>query len=80
MKGADIQTIKSPWYYSRTFVILALLVLGPLGLPFLIKSPKFHPITKSILTIGLILLTFYLITLTIKIANLLYKDAQVLYM
>jgi hypothetical protein len=43
---------KIAWYYGRTFVILMLfVVLGPLGLPFLWKSPRFSRGWRWALTI-----------------------------
>ncbi|OIO39224.1 MAG: hypothetical protein AUJ75_01665 [Candidatus Omnitrophica bacterium CG1_02_49_10] len=71
---------KTPWYHSRVAVILALFTLGPLALPILIKSPKFHPVSKAILGTGVVLLTIYLIVLTIKLGHMMVKEAESLYM
>ncbi len=43
---------KVGWYYGRTFVILMrFVVLGPLGLPVLWKSPRFSGTWKWALTV-----------------------------
>ena len=52
-----------PWYYSKTFVWILLLSIGPLGLPWLFKSPKFTRVSKGIITLLILILTalpFYL--------------------
>lgn len=55
------------WYFKPWAVIVLLfLVLGPLGLPFLYKSPRFTRPWKVILTILTLLYTGYLIWATIK--------------
>ena len=39
------------WYYSVWFVLLMLFAIaGPFGLPFLWKSPRFHRVSKVVLT------------------------------
>lgn len=55
------------WYYRPWVVVLLLfLVLGPLGLPLLYKSPQFSKGWKGGLTILTLLYTGYLIWATIK--------------
>ena len=54
----------SKWHQSVLFVLLMLfLVLGPLGLPLLWKSPKFSTLWKIVLTAGVLLFTCWLISL-----------------
>ena len=52
-----------PWYYSKAFVWILLLSIGPIGLPWLFKSPKFTQTSKWVITILILsisLLPFYL--------------------
>lgn len=46
-----------PWYYSKTFVWILLFSIGPIGLPWLFKSPKFTLKSKWIITILILILT-----------------------
>ena len=62
------------WYFRPMSVVLLLfLVLGPFGLPFLYKSPKFSKTLKIILTIAVIIYTSYLIFASLEIARQLYS-------
>lgn len=45
------------WYYSISFVLLMLLLLGPFGLPFLWRSDRFNLPAKIILTLIVAILT-----------------------
>ena len=55
------------WYYRRWVVVLLLfVVLGPLGLPLLYKSPRFSKTGKWVLTILTVLYTGYLVWVTVK--------------
>lgn len=50
------------WYYGKGFILLMLfLVLGPVGLPLLWRSPRFTPFWKVGLTTLVILYTAVLI-------------------
>ena len=64
---------KIKWYLDPIIVALALfLVLGPLGLPLLYKSPKFGKTSRIILTIAVIVYTLFLIFGSLEIARELY--------
>jgi len=62
------QEEKIKWYY-RTIPVLVLLfvVIGPLALPLLYKSPYFSKFWKVLLTIVVLIFTCYLIWASIKI-------------
>ena len=65
---------KIKWYLRPISVVLLLfLVLGPLGLPLLYKSPKFTKTTKTILTVIVIIYTSYLIFASLEIGRELYR-------
>lgn len=53
---------KSNWYASVWFVLLMLfLVLGPLGLPLLWKSPRFSSAAKIVLTAATVAYTVWIL-------------------
>ena len=52
----------TPWYYRRWGVLLLLfVVLGPLGLPLLWKSPSFTRGWKIVLTVLMVVYTVMLL-------------------
>jgi len=52
----------TPWYYRRWGVLLLLfVVLGPLGLPLLWKSPSFTRGWKIVLTVLMVVYTVMLV-------------------
>jgi len=51
---------KEKWFFKPSTVILALLVLGPFGLPLVWLSPKFNTVNKVIITIVVVVLTVWL--------------------
>ncbi len=65
------------WYLKPVGVILILfVVLGPLGLPLLYKSPKFSKTLKIILTVIVILYTSLIILTSLEIGIELYTRMQ----
>ncbi|HTL46719.1 MAG TPA: hypothetical protein VL688_01515 [Verrucomicrobiae bacterium] len=69
---ADAQV---PWYYRRWIVILLLfVVLGPLALPLLYKSPCFSKKAKVILTVLMVLTMVYLAKATYTIVAAIIRD------
>jgi hypothetical protein len=58
------------WYYRPVWVLVLLfLVLGPLGLPYLWRSPRFSRGAKIALTAGVIAYTGMLIVETVRIVQ-----------
>jgi predicted nucleic acid-binding Zn ribbon protein len=51
---------KTKWYYSTSAIVIGLLVAGPFALPLVWKNPKYEPITKTIITIVVIVVTIWL--------------------
>ena len=49
--------------------VLLFVVLGPLALPLLYKSPKFNKTLKIILTIAVIIYTSYLIFVSVELGG-----------
>jgi hypothetical protein len=56
------------WYYRPAWVLVLLfVVLGPLGLPYLWKSPKFSRGLKTVLTVLLVAYMAFFVDETIRI-------------
>lgn len=56
------QPEKAKWYYSAWFVLVSLFViLGPLGLPLLWKSPRFSERAKWFLTAATVIAMGFLV-------------------
>ena len=53
---------KTKWYFATTFVVIAILCIGPLALPLVWFNPRYKAVTKLVVTIAVIVLTI-LITL-----------------
>ena len=56
---------KKKWYYSTHVVVIALLCLGPLGLPLVWFNPRYTVITKFVVTVIVIALSIWLYTITV---------------
>ena len=65
-------------WYLRPLGVLVLLfvVLGPLALPLLYKSPKFNKTLKIILTIAVIIYTSYLIFVSVELGIEVYRRLE----
>jgi len=49
-----------PWYFRKTFIIVALCSVGPLALPLIWWHPKTTPAWKIGLTLGILVLSWFL--------------------
>ena len=59
-----------PWYLRPVWVLLFLfVVLGPLGLPYLWKSPRFSQALKILLTIAVVAYTGLLVEQTVALMH-----------
>jgi hypothetical protein len=59
-----------PWYLRPVWVLLWLfVVLGPLGLPYLWKSPRFSQSLKILLTVAVIAYTGLLVGQTVALMH-----------
>ena len=62
--------VADKWHHSVWFVLLSLfLLLGPLGLPLLWKSPKFSRWAKVVLTLLMALLIIFFLVGVIRIVQ-----------
>ena len=55
------------WYYNTSFIVIALLCIGPLALPLVWFHPRYKVITRVIVTILVIGFTFLLYYMAILI-------------
>ncbi len=55
-----------PWYFSKTFIVIALLSVGPLALPLVWWHPQTTRAWKIGLTIGILVLSWFLFQATLK--------------
>ena len=55
---------KLPWYKSTSFIIIALLCVGPLAMPLIITrvwgNPRYSKVTQQVITVVIIVLTIVL--------------------
>jgi len=57
---------KLPWYYRTSFIVIALLCVGPLALPLVWWRPKTALAWKIGLTIGILLISWVLYLATME--------------
>ncbi|MBC8481688.1 MAG: zinc ribbon domain-containing protein [Planctomycetes bacterium] len=69
---------KTKWYYSTSAIVTSLIVLGPLALPLVWKSPKYKVITKVIITIVVVAVTIWLCYLVGDMYQRLIKEVNAL--
>ena len=67
---------KTKWYFSTTSVVIALLLLGPLGLPIVWFNPRYKIVTKLMVTVLIVALTILLSYLTINVYLQLMKQIE----
>jgi hypothetical protein len=56
---------KTKWYFATTFVVIAILCIGPLALPLVWFNPRYKAVTKLAVTIAVIVLTILLCYLAV---------------
>jgi hypothetical protein len=57
---------KIPWYFRKSFIIIAVLAVGPLALPLIWWHPKTTLAWKIGLTIGILVLSWILFQMTME--------------
>jgi hypothetical protein len=57
---------KRPWYFSTTFIVVALLSVGPLALPLIWWRPKTSPAWKIGLTVVILAFSWFLYQVTLE--------------
>ena len=67
------------WYYRPVWVLILLfVVLGPLGLPYLWRSPRFSRNGKVVLTLLVLLYTALLVDETIQVFRAVTSEMKAL--
>jgi len=57
---------KIPWYFQKSFIIIALFCVGPLALPLIWWHPQMTRAWKIGLTIGILVLSWILLQATME--------------
>jgi len=76
------QKPKLPWYKSTSFIIIALLCVGPLALPLIITriwgNPRYSKVAQQVVTVVIIaitiLLTYYFVMYSIQLYRTLMQQ------
>ena len=55
----DDRQAPAKWYHSAPAVLIALLAVGPLGLPLVWTHPKYSIVTKIVITVAIIAVTVW---------------------
>jgi hypothetical protein len=68
LKGAPVspEQSKIPWYYRKSYIVIALLCVGPLALPLIWLRPQTSPAWKIGLTLGVLVLSWFLFQATME--------------
>jgi hypothetical protein len=69
---------KTPWYFQKSFIIIALLCVGPLALPLIWWHPKMTHAWKIGLTIGILVLSWILLQATMESIQILKEYYKLL--
>ena len=69
---------KTKWYFSTSAVVIALLCLGPFGLPLVWFNPHYKVSTKLIVTVAVIAVTIWAFYLTAHIYTRLIEQLKAL--
>jgi hypothetical protein len=70
--------LKTKWYSTTAFVVIAILCLGPFALPLVWFNPRYKVVTRLVVTIVVIILTILLSYLTLKIYLRLMEQVEAL--
>lgn len=65
-KRPQLTDEKTPWYFRNSFIIIALLCVGPLALPLIWWHPKMTGTLKIGLSIIIIVLSWFLLQITME--------------
>ena len=64
------------WWHSRGFVLLMLLVLGPIGFIFLWPSRRFNLLWKILLSVLTLIATYWSVKIGIKSSLKLFEQVK----
>ena len=69
---------KTRWYFNTTFIVVALLSVGPFALPLVWLHPRCHIVVKLAVTVGITLLSIALYQATVNLYNDLLEQIKIL--
>jgi predicted nucleic acid-binding Zn ribbon protein len=69
---------KTKWYFATSAVVVALLIVGPLGLPLIWFNPRYKIITKLVVTFIVITLTILFSYLVVSMYHNLIEQIEAL--
>jgi hypothetical protein len=69
---------KEPWYFRKSFIVIAVLSVGPLALPLLWWRPRTSPAWKIGLTLGILVLSWFLFQSTMESIRMLKEYYRLL--
>lgn len=67
-----------PWYFSRSFILIALLCVGPFALPLIWWRPKTSLVWKMVWTLVILLLSWYLYLIAVDSLTMISEYYQLL--
>jgi len=67
-----------PWYLGSTFIVIALLTVGPLALPLIWLRPKTSLAWKAGLTVGILIASWFLFQATLELLHVLEESYELL--
>jgi hypothetical protein len=66
------------WYFRKSFIVIAVLCVGPLALPLIWWHPKTSPAWKIGLTLGILVLSWFLLQATMESLRMLREYYRLL--
>jgi predicted nucleic acid-binding Zn ribbon protein len=69
---------KMPWYFQKSFIVIAIGCVGPLALPLLWWRPQTSVAWKIGLTIGILVLSWFLYQATLESFRMLQEYSKLL--
>ena len=79
--GEFLDKLRKPgtkWYFATSAVVIALLCLGPLGLPLVWFNPRYKIITKVVVTVIVIALSILFSYLVVSLYRSLIEQIEAL--
>ena len=57
------------WYFSTIGLVIAILCIGPFALPLVWMNPRYKPLTKTVITLIVIVITVFAIYLSVLLVR-----------
>ena len=69
---------KTKWYFNTTFIVVALLSVGPFALPLVWLNPRYNLMVKLAVTVGITVLSVLLYQATVSLYNDFLEQIKIL--